>query len=246
MKISNGLAMLELQIQGFVLNPTLIWDEETAILIDTGMPGQLEQIRSVMNDAGVPFDRLQAVIVTHQDLDHIGSLPEIQAESNHPIEVYAHELDKPYIEGVLHLMKTDPNQMSNEQWMALPKPMQFLYKNPPTAKVNQTLEDGQKLPFCGGIQVVFTPGHAPGHISLYIENSKTLIAGDAMICVDGNLRGPVPQTTPDMETAFHSLKKFLELDIETVICYHGGICNVDVREQLERIIEMAQVNDIKG
>lgn len=172
MKISNGLAMLELKIQGFVLNPTLIWDEETAILIDAGMPGQLEQIRSVMNDVGVPFDRLQAVIVTHQDLDHIGSLSEIQTESNHPIEVYAHELDKPYIEGILHLIKTDPNQMSNEQWIALPKPMQFLYKKPPTAKVNQTLEDGQKLPFCGGIQVIFTPGHAPGHISLYIEKAK--------------------------------------------------------------------------
>jgi glyoxylase-like metal-dependent hydrolase (beta-lactamase superfamily II) len=72
MKISNGVAMLELKVQGFVLNPTLIWDDETAVLIDAGMPGQLEQIRAAMSEVGVSFDKLKAVILTHQDLDHIG------------------------------------------------------------------------------------------------------------------------------------------------------------------------------
>lgn len=42
MRIDKGLAMLELKIQGFGLNPTLIWDDEMAVLVDTGMPGQLE------------------------------------------------------------------------------------------------------------------------------------------------------------------------------------------------------------
>jgi glyoxylase-like metal-dependent hydrolase (beta-lactamase superfamily II) len=236
MKVSNGVAMLELRIQNFLLNPTLIWDNETAVLIDTGMPGQLEQIRTAMSEVGVSFDKLKAVIITHQDLDHIGSLPEILKESVNRIEVYAHEIDKPYIEGTLPLIKTDPNRISEEAWAALPEEVQELYKNPPKAKINKTLEDGQELPLFGGIRVIFTPGHAPGHISLYLKQSKTLVAGDAMICLEGSLRGPVKQTTLDMDTAFSSLKKFMDLDIESVICYHGGICNVNVKDGIQNLV----------
>ncbi|MBO1625562.1 MBL fold metallo-hydrolase [Bacillus arachidis] len=237
MKIENGLAVLKLKIQEFELNPTLLWDGKKAILVDTGMPGQLEAIRDTMIGIGVPFEQLQAVILTHQDIDHIGSLPELQQKADHFIEVYAHELDKPYIEGQLPLIKGDPNKMSEEKWAALPDVVQALYKNPPTAKVNWTLEDGQRLPFLEGIEVIHTPGHTPGHISLYSEKYKTLIVGDAMVCVDGNLKGPVPHTTPDMKKATESLRRFLEFDIETVICYHGGICNSNVKEQIERLVE---------
>jgi glyoxylase-like metal-dependent hydrolase (beta-lactamase superfamily II) len=236
MQICKGLAMLELKIQGFGLNPTLIWDDEMAVLIDTGMPGQFEQIRIAMSEVGVSFEKLKAVILTHQDLDHIGSLPEILNQSNNDIEVYAHLIDKPYIEGTLPLIKTDPNRMSKEEWASLPEQMQFLYKNPPKSKVHKTLEDGQELSYCGGIQVIFTPGHAPGHISLYLKQSKTLVAGDAMVVADGVLRRPIQQTTLDMKKAIDSLEKFLDLDIETVICYHGGLCKIKEKKQLEDLL----------
>ncbi|PEC22610.1 MBL fold metallo-hydrolase [Bacillus sp. AFS018417] len=236
MRIDKGLAMLELKIQGFGLNPTLIWDDEMAVLVDTGMPGQLEQIRLAMSKVGVPFDKLKVVILTHQDLDHIGSLPEILNHSNNDIEVYAHVFDKPYIEGTLPLINTDPDRMSKEQWASLPEQMQFLYKNPPKAKVDKTLEDGQELSYCGGIQVIFTPGHTPGHISLYLKQNKTLVAGDAMVVVDGVLQRPVSQTTLDMKTAIDSLEKFLDLDIEKVICYHGGLCSIKDKKQIEDLL----------
>ncbi|RXT03937.1 MBL fold metallo-hydrolase [Ammoniphilus sp. CFH 90114] len=235
MNISNGVAMLELKIQQFVLNPTLIWDNETAVLIDAGMPGQWDLIRTAMAEAGVAFDKLKVVILTHQDLDHIGSLPEILNQAPHEIEVYAHKLDKPYIEGELHLMKTDPSRMNKEAWASVPEQLKPLYENPPKSKVNQTLEDGQVLPYCGGIQVIFTPGHTPGHISLYLEQSKTLVAGDALVCVDGKLRGPIEQTTPDMNTALQSITKLQNFDTQSIICYHGGLCHSNVKEQLKNI-----------
>ncbi|MHC0037591.1 MBL fold metallo-hydrolase [Pseudoneobacillus sp. C159] len=235
--ISNGVAILELNIQGFVLNPTLIWDEEMAILVDTGMPGQGEKIHLATEDAGVPFNRLKAVILTHQDIDHIGSLPEILHLSQNGITLYGHKLDKPYIEGEFHLLKTDPAKMSKEHWDALPPQMQYLYSNPPKSKVDYTLEDGEVLPFCGGIQVIFTPGHTPGHISLYLRESKTLIAGDAMVAKEGTLMGPIPQTTLDLELATRSLEKLTDLDIDNVICYHGGLCNQNVKEQLAGLVE---------
>jgi glyoxylase-like metal-dependent hydrolase (beta-lactamase superfamily II) len=244
MQVANGVEMLELKVEAFggraILNPTLIWDDETAILIDAGMPGELEQIRTAMSKVGVSFDKLKAVILTHQDIDHIGSLPEILQECDGRIEVYAHELDKPYIEGTLPLIKTDPSRMG-KTLESLPEDERrkaiALCQNPPKAKVDRTLADGQELPYCGGIRVIFTPGHTPGHISLYLKRSKTLVAADAMVSLDGTLRGPVQQTTLDMNMALRSLEKFLDFEIESVICYHGGLCNVSVKEQLENLIE---------
>lgn len=237
MIVSNGAAMLELDIQGFVLNPVLVWDEQMAVLIDTGMPGQLRQIQDAMGEAGVPFEKLKAIILTHQDLDHIGSLPELANHFPNQIEVYSHKLDQPYIEGDLRLLKTDPERMSKEEWESLPEMMKHLYKNPPKSKVHKTLEDRQVLPFCGGIEVIFTPGHTPGHISLYLKQSKTLIAGDAMVAANGKLMGPVPRATPDMKTAAESLKRFLDYDIEKVICYHGGIVSINGKAELEAAIQ---------
>lgn len=111
--------------------------------------------------------------------------------------------------------------------------MKSLYNDPPKAKVNKTLEDHQELPYFGGIRVIFTPGHTPGHISLYLKQSKVLVAGDAMVCSEGSLRGPVEQTTLDMNMALRSLEKLLRFDIGSVICYHGGICKENAKDQLE-------------
>lgn len=79
-----------------------------------------------------------------------------------------------------------------------------LCSNPPKAKVNQTVAVGQELPYYGGIPVIHTPGHTEGHISLYLQQSKVLIAADAMLCIDGKLHGPVPQTSLDLRKAQRS------------------------------------------
>lgn len=58
-----------------------------------------------------------------------------------------------------------------------------------------------------------------------------------MVVADGVLQGPVPQTTLDMTTAIHSLERFLDLDIETVICYNGGLYNITEKKQLENLVK---------
>jgi glyoxylase-like metal-dependent hydrolase (beta-lactamase superfamily II) len=225
MKIAEGVAILPLEIGGFTLNPTLVWDENGAILIDTGMPGQSEQIIEAIKKVGVPIEHIKSVLLTHQDIDHIGSLPELLEKLGSHITVYAHELDTPYIEGKSPLLKLD-----------LPEELQHFVKNPPKAKVTQMLKEGDELPFCGGIQVIFTPGHTPGHISLYLKQNKILIAGDALLSVNGELKGPVSQTTPDLPTAKESLRAFLNYDIEKVICFHGGLCSNSVNQQLQSLV----------
>ncbi|MFS0555102.1 MBL fold metallo-hydrolase [Brevibacillus sp. 179-C9.3 HS] len=219
MEISKGVEMLHLDFHGNVIHPVLLWDREMAVLIDTGFPGQIEDLRAAMEKAGVSFDKLKAVILTHQDVDHIGSLPDILKECSHHVNVYAHELDKPYIQGEIPLLKDGH------------------LENPPKGRVDHTLIDGQELPFCGGIRVIHTPGHTPGHISLYLMQSKTLVAGDSMYSVNGILGGIHASTTPDMSAARLSLKKYVDLDIASVVCYHGGYSHVNVHDQIVGLIQ---------
>lgn len=205
MEIAKGIEMLQLEFQEFVIHPILLWDDEMAVLIDTGFPGQIEDIQVEMEKVGVSFDKLKVVILTHQDIDHIGSLPELLQRCRSNIKVYAHELDKPYIEGDLPLLKEGN------------------VENRPKGKVSDTMIDGQELPYCGGILILHTPGHTPGHISLYLKQSKILVAGDSMYSVNGMLGGIHAPTTINIKEAQQSLKKYLNLDIESVVCYHGGL-----------------------
>lgn len=242
MKVADGLEMLELKMnmmgQQSVIHPTLIWDNNEAVLVDTGIPGQLKEIREAMDKAGVPFSKLSKVILTHQDIDHIGSLPEILKASDHKIEVLAHEEDKPYIEGDKTPIKMNPERVA-KMLDSLPEEqrqkIQALLGTPVTAKVDKTIEDGEVLPYCGGITVIFTPGHTPGHVSLYHHQTKTLITGDALVAANGELLGPSPQATPDMETALKSIKKFTKFDIRTVICYHGGVYKEHANKRLAEL-----------
>jgi len=210
--------------------------------VDAGFPGMLHQIREAMARAGVPFDRLDKVIVTHQDIDHIGSLPDIVRESSHNLDVLCQEEERPYIEGQKPLVKMNQERLS-KMLGSVPEEqrqqMEALFANPPKASVTKVVTDGEVLPYCGGITVIFTPGHTPGHICLYLNQSKILVSGDALVAADGELRGPNPQSAYDMETAMKSLKKLTQYDIETVICYHGGVYRDDANTRLAELASAA-------
>ncbi|CAH1215179.1 putative metallo-hydrolase YflN [Paenibacillus plantiphilus] len=247
MHIAKGISMLTISAAMMgrteVIHPALIWDEHTTILVDTGYPGQLPLIREEMEKLGISFNKLNKVILSHQDLDHIGSLPIIAAELAPAVEVFASKLEQPYIQGDAMLLKITPDSIAQameaipaevpDEWR---RAFRQLLENPPKAKVDTLLTDGEELPYCGGLTVIATPGHTPGHISLYHQQSKTLIAADAMIVVDGQLLGPDPQQSLDYAQAKRSLSKFVPFDIAAVICYHGGIYTADVNQ---RIAELA-------
>jgi glyoxylase-like metal-dependent hydrolase (beta-lactamase superfamily II) len=245
MLIAPRIEVLDLQMDMFgtptSVRPTLLWDDEEGVLVDAGFPGQLEQLREEIERAGVSLDRLTRLIVTHQDIDHIGGIAALLA-LNDRIEVLAHEQDRPYIVGERQLIKISPERMAqfSEHLSYLPEERRRAvletFENA-RARVDRTLTDGERLPYCGGMIVIHTPGHTPGHISLYLEQSKVLVAGDALNVSDGRLVGPNPQLTPDIDQATSSLKKLARYDIETVVCYHGGSYSSDVNARIAELAE---------
>jgi glyoxylase-like metal-dependent hydrolase (beta-lactamase superfamily II) len=234
MKISEGLSVLELGSAERQMHPTLIFDEDDVILIDTGLPGQFENISEEIGKTGVSIDKITKIIITHHDLDHIGSLSSIVNRSKTKVEVLSHAGEKPYIEGAKMPIKMTEERLNSMTEDEKNETIEKLKKL--RVKIDRTIEDGQQLPYCGGIEVVYTPGHTPGHTCLYLKKYKTLVAGDAMNVNDGVLVGPNPVFTFDMKQATESLKKLSKYDIQTVICYHGGVFKDNPNE---RIVEIA-------
>ena len=71
------------------------------------------------------------------------------------------------------------------------------------------------------LQVVATPGHTPGHISVHDPINGILVAGDALNTANGAVTGPNPAYTDDMATATASVAKLGTLDFETLLVGHG-------------------------
>jgi glyoxylase-like metal-dependent hydrolase (beta-lactamase superfamily II) len=242
MKIAEGIEMLELTMEvlgrSMVIYPTVIQDSHSYVLVDTGMPGYHKEIMDLIRQSGIEASEPHSIILTHQDLDHVGSLPHFLAENSLQVDVYAHEDDKSYIDGELAFLKLPPD-IIQAILQALPEKQRQEYEaafsNTTPANVSHIVADGERMPFGGGLVVIHTPGHTPGHISLYHEPSKTLIAGDALLIHEGKLLEPNPENTPDMDMAIRSLQKFKNFEIDTIICYHGGVFKGNIPNRIDEL-----------
>jgi glyoxylase-like metal-dependent hydrolase (beta-lactamase superfamily II) len=232
MQVSDDLYMLALPItrggQTSYFNLSLILDAANGpTLVDTGLPGQLDTIAAVLADVGVNVADLKQIILTHQDIDHVGSLHDLVQASG--ARVLAHSVETPFIDG------SAPPRFARPAVLEQRPEMRALAEHFRFTPVNQQLEDGARLDLAGGVRVVFTPGHTLGHMCLYHERSRTLIAGDALTSSDGQLMGPNEGATDDMATASQSVQKLAQLDVQTIICYHGGAVTADTNAQLRRV-----------
>ena len=239
MKVANGVYVLPIprspQEPESVLNLTLIVDEhDDNTLVDAGLPDQMEAISSAVVEAGIGVSDLRRIIFTHQDLDHVGSGAALVRQSG--ARVLAHSADAPYIEGSLRLLKPSPEMLEQR-----PQMREVLERLEPVG-IDEYVEDGTRLDLAGGTKVISTPGHTPGHISLYLERSKVLIAGDALRAERGILNGPNPSMTLEMRTAIQSIRRLADLEIDTMVCYHGGVVSEDANGQLRRVVREASAD----
>ncbi|MBI4524567.1 MAG: MBL fold metallo-hydrolase [Deltaproteobacteria bacterium] len=90
-------------------------------------------------------------------------------------------------------------------------------------EVDTVLKGGERIPDCGGIRVIHTPGHTHGSISLYIGKNRTLIAGDMVLSAGKHLVVSPAYLSDDPEQAEESVKKLIEMNlaIEKVLVGHG-------------------------
>lgn len=197
------------------------------VLVDAGLKSTASKIRKVAEHLFWPELKPKAIILTHAHFDHVGSLKELADEWG--IKIYAHSMEKPYLTGQSSYPPPDPTVGGGMMTY-----LSCLYPKGPI-DVSQNLEilpDDGSIPFMQGWKFIHTPGHAPGHISLYREMDKVLLAGDAFVttCQESmisvitqkkELSGPPKYFTYNWVSAEASVKKLAALDISVAATGHG-------------------------
>lgn len=219
------------------------------VLIDAGLFGSAAAIRSAARARFGGDGRPSAIVMTHGHFDHVGSLATLARDWDVP--VYAHPAELPFLNGTESYPPADPNVGGG--LMARLSPL-F-----PTSPVDvgqwlRALPPDGSVPPLAEWRAVHTPGHAPGHISLWRARDRLLIAGDAVVTTqqesvyaaitqEPQMHGPPMYFTPDWASAKRSVAALAALEPDLVITGHGAAMQgPELRAALHRLAE--QFDDI--
>jgi glyoxylase-like metal-dependent hydrolase (beta-lactamase superfamily II) len=197
------------------------------VLVDAGLKWSSNKIKKMAALIFGKDSKPQCIILTHGHFDHVGSVQSLADEWDVP--VFAHFLERPYLTG--RSSYPPPDSTVGGGMMAS---MAFIYPKKPIDITNHLhiLPENGMVPNLPDWRYIHTPGHAPGHISLYREEDGVLIAGDAFVTTKQEsvlsvmtqkreLNGPPKYFTTDWEAAFRSVKELADLEPSVVATGHG-------------------------
>jgi glyoxylase-like metal-dependent hydrolase (beta-lactamase superfamily II) len=197
------------------------------VLIDAGVPGSAPWILGAAEERFGPWAQPAAIILTHGHFDHVGALDALLQKWDVP--VYAHRLELPYLTGQSSYPPPDPTVGGG----AMAAMSRFYPRGPYNfaGRIRPLPVDGS-VPAMPGWRWIHTPGHSPGHISLFRDSDRTLIAGDAFVTTKQEsalaaltyrpeIHGPPTYFTPDWDAARRSVEELAALQPLRVATGHG-------------------------
>jgi glyoxylase-like metal-dependent hydrolase (beta-lactamase superfamily II) len=99
-----------------------------------------------------------------------------------------------------------------------------------------SLEHGQVIQYCGGIEVIHVPGHSDGNVCYYLHATKAILAGDTVFGdSEGNLESPPERYCKDVDMAKEGIKKLLDYDFEAILLTHGKNSMENAKEKIKRL-----------
>lgn len=207
----------------------LIEDHDSLTLIDTSAPSAASRILSAIEGIGRRPEDLRLIVATHYHYDHTGNVAALRERTG--AQFAAHAEEAPYIDG-------------RSPWRAvrIAGMRTDAAKRQYALTVDRELQSGEVLPVAGGLEVIHTPGHTPGHISLYARERRALFAGDAFANWFG-LQLPLSMSSHDMAQAKQSIATLARLDYDVALVGHGrpilGMASEKVAEWARRWLEPA-------
>lgn len=140
-----------------------------AVLIDTGLVGEMRQISRVLQQSSLEWSGIKAILLTHGHLDHTGCLARLKEQTGAPL--LAHPAEQRHIEGVFPyrgISRICGAMEAFGRWA-------LRYRS---VAIDRPLQDHQELPYWGGLKVVHIPGHTHGHCGFYSSRFDLLFTGD--------------------------------------------------------------------
>lgn len=197
------------------------------VLVDAGLKGFANNIQKMAAELFGPNNPPEAIILTHGHFDHVGTIKKLLTVWDVP--VYAHPLELPYLTGHSAYPPPDPTVGGG-----LMSALSVIYpKKPIDLGINvRVLPENNSVPFLPEWLWIFTPGHSPGHVSLWRQRDKLVIAGDAFVTTKQEsafsvavqkleLSGPPQYFTADWIAAAASVKKLHDLQPAIAATGHG-------------------------
>lgn len=227
MQLGQEVADGVLRLRTLMVNVYIVRTGTSWVLVDAGLRGYDRTIAS----AALEFIRSsappEAIVLTHGHFDHVGSLDALLDRWR--VIVLAHRLERPYLTGESPYPPPDP--LVGRGSMAV---LSRLYPRGPidiSGRLRLLPEDGS-FPQMPGWRAVFTPGHTAGHVSLFRERDRTLIAGDAVVTTKQEsmtavltqrmeLHGPPAYFTQDWQASARSVRGLAALEPEVLATGHG-------------------------
>lgn len=197
------------------------------VLVDAGLHGSADRIERAAEARFGPGARPTAIVLTHGHFDHVGALETLAERWDVP--VYAHTMELPYLTGRSTYPPPDPTVGGG----AMARLAALYPKGPIDLRDRaQALPEDGSVPGMPGWRWVFTPGHAPGHVSFFRDEDRACIVGDAFVTTKQEsaiavlqqrqeLHGPPMYFTPDWEAARESVRRLADLEPSLAATGHG-------------------------
>ena len=205
--------------------------EDRLTLIDAGMVGSRMLLERYLRSIGRRLDELDRIICTHGHPDHIGGVGELVGDRD-DIDVLIHPADLTGLQRPLREALATTESRGERRGRII----QYLTRTPAAPT---TIEDGATLPMLGGLRIVHTPGHTPGSICLYLEDSRVLFTGDVLQVIRGKLTYAHPFFSHDHLGARASVERLAALDVETIALSHYPPWRADANAALRDLAERA-------
>ena len=226
-RVAPGLAYLRDRIVNVAFIGSSDGRDGPWVLVDTALAGGASRILHAAELLYGPESTPAAIVLTHGHFDHVGSVRELVRRWDVP--VYAHELEMPYLTGRSSYPPPDPAVGGGAMAMM----SRFFPRKPINLgdAVQELPADGA-IPGIGEWRWIHTPGHAPGHVSLFRDYDRALVAGDAFVTTKQEslyavltqrpeVHGPPAYYTIDWRAAESSVDELAALEPSVAVTGHG-------------------------
>lgn len=202
--------------KGFISNCYFLLEPDGISMIDCGVRLDSAGIFRQLSKFGFPTRPLKRILITHSDGDHYGAAGILTNKTG--AEVWASMVEKKAIEAG----KSSRDLKGSPLIQFLLRVTKPIFASAPV-HVERALHDKETLPILGGLQVLETPGHTPGHLSYWLEKDRILFAGDSIIIVQNSPKPSRSINTWDEGAAQASFELQMKLNPLVVCAGHSCI-----------------------